>query len=79
MFRKYGNLVHEITYQHSLWPVAMMCMWHYTAATNCMDCYWHSSSANLHNWSMSYLRESHLWVDDLAVDLCESETGQHVH
>lgn len=28
---------------------------------------------------MLYLRESHLWDDDLAADLCVSGTGQHVH
>ena len=69
----------KITYLHLLWLVVMKCMWHYTVATNCKGCYWHSSSANLHNWSRSYLRESHLWDDDLAVDLCVSGTKQHGH
>ena len=40
------------TYLHLLWLVVMKCMWHYTVAKNCKGCYWHSSSANLHNWNM---------------------------
>lgn len=69
----------KTTYRHLLWLEVMKCMWRYTVATNCKDCYWHSSSANLHNWNRLYLREIHLWDGALAADLCVSGTRQHVH
>lgn len=71
--------VPKTTYLHLLWLVVMKCMWHYTVAMNCKGCYWHSNSANLHNWNMLYLKEIHLWDGALAADLCVSGTRQHVH
>jgi hypothetical protein len=81
-FAKYLDMLEyvcKITYLHWPWLEVMTYMWHYTAAKNCRGCYGHNSSANLHNWSMLYLRESHLRDDGLSADLCVGETGQHVH